>query len=414
MATNNLEHANNDSLPLTTATQLASDSVTSLSRRSSRRASISRNKTISQQDTNNPDPATAATFKENSGDASSSLELPEKRYVPLKGGGDAEPTAHTLLQKIKKTNDTSASSSLIRRKSASASALISESGKTDAATTSQQAVTPGEKKSRKPQTLKLNISNSSLKDLMNDGSASDISKEAASNTKMNDIVSDSNMPVRKPSKKKSKSGSDLSISKKKKKERNEIDSPSMDELASPLKSALSSSLPKSNEDPGLKIGEMERRLDEITSDTLLKKVRIGGETAGESTDESGVAKSKKKKKSKKLAKAKSHAENLIGKSNTKESSAQVSAKEEASKESGSTSTSAESLENSYENSIVSLHIFKTDSLISEMNLKHPLVQIHVLDVNTGLYLSKSDHGRLVTSAREPANITYILPTITKV
>lgn len=407
MATNNLEHANNDSLPLATGTQLASDSVTSLSRRSSRRASISRNKTLSQQDTNNSDPATAATFKEDFGEVPSSLELPEKRYVPLKGGGDAEPTAPTLLQKIKKTKDKSASSSLIRRKSASASALISDSGKTDAATASSD-----EKKSRKPQTLKLNISNSSLKDLMNDGSSSDINKEVASNTKMNDIVSDSNMPVRKPSKKKSKSGSDLSISKKKKKERNDIGSPSMDELASPLKSALSSSIPKSakNDDPGLKIGEMERRLDEITSDAL-KKVRLGGETAGESTDESGVAKSKKKKKSKKSAKTKSHAENFIGKPNTKESS---SAQDEASKQPASTSSSAESLENSYENSIVSLHIFKTDSLISEMNLKHPLVQIHVLDVNTGLYWSKSDHGRLVTSAREPANITYILPTITKV
>ena len=67
----------------------------------------------------------------------------------------------------------------------------------------------------------------------------------------------------------------------------------------------------------------------------------------------------------------------------------------------------------FEKKIVQLNIYRTDSLISHALLKHPIVQVHLIDLNTGEYVAKSHSSRAVTRFNEGENINYILPIITK-
>lgn len=64
--------------------------------------------------------------------------------------------------------------------------------------------------------------------------------------------------------------------------------------------------------------------------------------------------------------------------------------------------------------VTSVHIQRADSLIPELYLQHPIVQIHILDALTGLYLRKTTLSRRVASLRgEPTDISHILPAVTK-
>ncbi|KAH6565989.1 hypothetical protein BASA60_009638 [Batrachochytrium salamandrivorans] len=63
--------------------------------------------------------------------------------------------------------------------------------------------------------------------------------------------------------------------------------------------------------------------------------------------------------------------------------------------------------------IMTVHISQTDALVSETNLRHPLVQVHIVDEHTGQYILKSDPARAVTTFNEPVSLDYLLPVITK-
>ncbi|KAJ8326512.1 Jouberin [Batrachochytrium dendrobatidis] len=67
----------------------------------------------------------------------------------------------------------------------------------------------------------------------------------------------------------------------------------------------------------------------------------------------------------------------------------------------------------FEGCIMTIHIAQTDALVSEKNLRHPLVQIHIIDEVSGQYVLKSDPSRAVTTFNEPATLDFILPVITK-
>jgi hypothetical protein len=67
----------------------------------------------------------------------------------------------------------------------------------------------------------------------------------------------------------------------------------------------------------------------------------------------------------------------------------------------------------YQDSTISVTIEKADSLQSSLHLKHPFVQIHIVDTSTGQYLLKTDSLRQVTYFNEPSSINYILPTVTR-
>jgi hypothetical protein len=67
----------------------------------------------------------------------------------------------------------------------------------------------------------------------------------------------------------------------------------------------------------------------------------------------------------------------------------------------------------YQDSTIAVSVEKSDSLQSSLHLKHPFVQIHLVDMSTGQYLLKTDSLRQVTYFNEPNSINYILPTVTK-
>jgi hypothetical protein len=172
----------------------------------------------------------------------------------------------------------------------------------------------------------------------------------------------------------------------------------VDNLTTPLQSPLIINA-LNHLDVGDRLNEMEKRLEDITADTLATT-----ETAKFGDD---MLKKKRKKKS-----VKSNQEKNVSTSNLPQTLTDKDIVPAQQKESAASSTAT--LDKPYEDSILSINVIKTNSLVSELNLKHPLVQIHILDATTGMYLSKSQHNRLVTSSREPAHLTYILPTITKV
>lgn len=62
--------------------------------------------------------------------------------------------------------------------------------------------------------------------------------------------------------------------------------------------------------------------------------------------------------------------------------------------------------------VFQITIHRTDSLVPHAFLKHPMIQIHLVDKNSGKYILKSDPSRPVTRFNEPSYIDYILPTIT--
>jgi hypothetical protein len=64
--------------------------------------------------------------------------------------------------------------------------------------------------------------------------------------------------------------------------------------------------------------------------------------------------------------------------------------------------------------ITELHIDKCDPLIPNPQINTPLIQIHVIDTNTGDYLKKSNPLRAVTRYNEQEHIDYILPVLSKV
>ena len=140
---------------------------------------------------------------------------------------------------------------------------------------------------------------------------------------------------------------------------------------------------------------LEKRLDEMASDSPVKQ------------ETSAPVQLKKKKKSASNQSLSATSATELGKESPK--------KEKLKREdsSGKQKASDENIVD-IDSSIVSISIHKADALVSHMNLKHPLVQVHIIDLQTGTYLSKSESTRLVTSSREPNHITYILPTITKV
>jgi jouberin len=66
----------------------------------------------------------------------------------------------------------------------------------------------------------------------------------------------------------------------------------------------------------------------------------------------------------------------------------------------------------FRNSTIKVHIHKSDTLKSNIYLKHPIVKVHFVDISTGMYLEKSDQMRQVTYFYEPESINFVLPTIT--
>ena len=341
-----------------------------LSRRSSRRASISRANSIQSDagDTNN-----SVELESLSKDKTSFKLAKGKKYQLKKN--ESISASDTLLQKIKNTDKGI-------KKSMSAM-ILNHNASLDG---TREEITIN----RQNRPKKLNISHSNMDDIN-----PELNVRKKENISANDeYVSDSNLSLRKLSKKKAKSTkSEEFLSRKKNRKGSEVDN-----LTTPLQSPLIINA-LNHLDVGDRLNEMEKRLEEITADTLATT-----ETAKFADD---MLKKKRKKKS-----VKSNQEKHVSTSNLPQTLTDKDIMPANQKESATFSTGT--LDKPYEDSIVSINVIKTNSLVSELNLKHPLVQIHILDATTGMYLSKSQHNRLVTSSREPAHLTYILPTITKV
>ncbi|XP_066866956.1 jouberin isoform X8 [Kogia breviceps] len=63
--------------------------------------------------------------------------------------------------------------------------------------------------------------------------------------------------------------------------------------------------------------------------------------------------------------------------------------------------------------VLGVYIHRTDRLKSDFMISHPMVKIHVVDENTGLYVKKDDSERPVSSYYEKENVDYILPIMTQ-
>ncbi|XP_041358926.1 jouberin-like [Gigantopelta aegis] len=65
--------------------------------------------------------------------------------------------------------------------------------------------------------------------------------------------------------------------------------------------------------------------------------------------------------------------------------------------------------------VLSIIIHRTDKLKNDFNILHPLVRVHVVDMNTGYYLAKQHKDRPVTSYYEIQNeqLIHILPIMTQ-
>lgn len=68
----------------------------------------------------------------------------------------------------------------------------------------------------------------------------------------------------------------------------------------------------------------------------------------------------------------------------------------------------------FESFVTSIKLHKTDRLNTTDFVKHPVVMVHVVDVATGKYLTKSSSHRPVTTLHEENNVDYILPVMSKV
>ncbi|ORX77047.1 WD40 repeat-like protein [Anaeromyces robustus] len=67
----------------------------------------------------------------------------------------------------------------------------------------------------------------------------------------------------------------------------------------------------------------------------------------------------------------------------------------------------------FKNSNICVHIYRTDAL--ELNIKnvHPLVKVHIVDINTEKYLEKSSVLRPATTFYENSEMEYIMPILTQ-
>ncbi|XP_055982182.1 jouberin [Sorex fumeus] len=63
--------------------------------------------------------------------------------------------------------------------------------------------------------------------------------------------------------------------------------------------------------------------------------------------------------------------------------------------------------------VLGVYIHRTDRLKSDFLISHPMVKIHVVDVNTGQYVKKDESERPVSSYYEKESVDYILPIMTQ-
>ena len=80
-------------------------------------------------------------------------------------------------------------------------------------------------------------------------------------------------------------------------------------------------------------------------------------------------------------------------------------------------------ESDFVDQILKIHIHGADELITDVNIRNPLVRVSLIgmqtkdnhiDINTGKYVSKSKMERKVTSAIESDYLNVILPSLTQV
>ena len=80
-------------------------------------------------------------------------------------------------------------------------------------------------------------------------------------------------------------------------------------------------------------------------------------------------------------------------------------------------------ESDFVDQILKIHIHGADELITDVNIRNPLVRVSLIgkqtkdnhiDINTGKYVTKSKMERKVTSAIESDYLNVILPTLTQV
>lgn len=63
--------------------------------------------------------------------------------------------------------------------------------------------------------------------------------------------------------------------------------------------------------------------------------------------------------------------------------------------------------------ITAVTVHKTDRLPLNSLVTHPLVSVHIIDIETGEYLKKSDKNRAVTFYYENKKFDYISPVLTQ-
>ncbi|KAJ3345099.1 Jouberin [Entophlyctis luteolus] len=66
----------------------------------------------------------------------------------------------------------------------------------------------------------------------------------------------------------------------------------------------------------------------------------------------------------------------------------------------------------FEGFVTNFHVAKTDALIADAMVLHPVVRVHILDASTGQYVKKSPEIP-ATTFNEQANLDFILPVMTK-
>ncbi|XP_041667936.1 jouberin [Cheilinus undulatus] len=63
--------------------------------------------------------------------------------------------------------------------------------------------------------------------------------------------------------------------------------------------------------------------------------------------------------------------------------------------------------------VLGVYIHRTDRLKTDLLISHPMVKIHVVDINTDQYVKKEDCHRPVSSFYEQENVDHILPIMTQ-
>ena len=70
-------------------------------------------------------------------------------------------------------------------------------------------------------------------------------------------------------------------------------------------------------------------------------------------------------------------------------------------------------ESDFVDKIMSIQIHESDPLPANVHVKHPIVRVSLLDLNTGQYILKSSPSRKVTSVGEAPGVGIILPVLTQ-